>query len=711
MRDSGKQLALVALPLALRRTLTYGIPPELAPSLSIGHRVRVPLGTRRTHGYIVGFTREFPPGPLRQIVSLEPPEALFSPEILRLAQWVSEYYLCPLGQVLDAALPPSVRRNTGKRPPRPAAGDPALLPADSLREALDLEASLMEADRLGATLTLQGEQQAAADAILGALREKRFVAFLLHGVTGSGKTEVYLRAAEEVLEQGGGVLYLVPEIALGTQVLSRVSRRFPGKVGIYHSLAGEAARRNAWRDARSGRLPMVVGTRSAVFVPIPNLRLVVIDEEQEGAFKQEESPRYHGRDVAVVRARQAGAVVVLGTATPSMESLYNLEQGKYRLLRLSLRVDSRPLARVVVVDLAEGHRQVPGARGGRQARPSAPRIVLSNVLLRAMQDRLDRGEQSILFLNRRGYSTIVQCADCGQPVHCKQCDVAMTYHKGAGLLRCHYCNAILREVTECAACRGVRFLYLGMGTQKIEEIVREVFPAARIARMDFDTTRRKGSHLDLVQAMESGEVDILLGTQMVAKGFHFPRVTLVGVVQADREMLQPDFRAAERAFQILTQVAGRAGRGSTPGEVILQSLLPDHHVIACAATGDYLNFAERELQFRRNLEYPPYARMIDLLVDGARNEQVEKRAEALKAFLDGKLLEEELTRGRQAVEVLGPAPMPLSRLKGRYRWHLTLKGGSAKTLHQAAGWALQEAAPKGLSGTRLQIDVDPLSLA
>jgi primosomal protein N' (replication factor Y) (superfamily II helicase) len=703
MRATTSRFARVALPLGLRQTLTYSIPSSLADTLTIGHRVRVPLGARQTHGYVVGFTEESPPGRLRAVTDLDPPEVLFTPEILRLSEWAAGYYLTPWGQMLDAALPPSVRRGGAGRA-RKAEG------VESVEQTIEGED--------GARWTLYPEQAAAAAALLSSLDRARYEAFLLHGVTGSGKTEVYLEAAEHVVQAGGSVLFLVPEIALGTQILTRVRRRFRDKVGLYHSQAGEGRRRQVWNQAREGRLQVVLGTRSAVFVPMPDLRLVVIDEEQEGAYKQVETPRYHGRDLAVVRARHAGAVVVLGSATPSLESLHNLERGKYQLLRMSERVDGRPLSPVVLVDLNEGRgSQTAGADrpgrsgGGRRGARMGPVQILSPTLLGRVQDRLDRSEQTILFLNRRGHSSVVQCIDCGQPVNCKHCDVAMTFHKSDGLLRCHYCNALLRGIESCPSCQGNHFLYVGVGTQKVEEILRETFPQARVARMDFDTTRHRGAHAQLIGAMERGEVDILLGTQMVAKGFHFPNVTLVGVVQADREMLQPDFRASERAFQILTQVAGRAGRGEKRGEVVIQSLLVQHHVIACAATGDYLSFAERELEYRRALGYPPFHRMIDLLIDGPKKDQVEARAELIRDALAQALPREALDRGRWGVEVLGPAPMPLARLKGRFRWHMTLKGASAANLHRSAQIALNIPAGPGLSGTRLQVDVDPLSLA
>lgn len=716
-----KPLAQVAVPLGLRRVFSYRVPPALRDELQVGHRVRVPFGPRRAHGYVVGFTNDAPAAKLRAITAIEPPDVVFTPEILRLTRWVAEYYLTPWGQALEAALPPWVRHGgalASRRVPRGGAGGPAAGecgPAGGTAgvgkgdggggnggrgedgAVLLLEASANPAER---PHVLQAEQVVAAQAVAEALATRRFASLLLLGVTGSGKTEVYLDAAERVVAEGGGVLFLVPEIAMGTQILSRVLRRFGGKAGLYHSQTGDAERRRVWNEARTGRLPVVVGTRSAVFVPIPNLRLVVVDEEHESAYKQDDTPRYHGRDTAVMRARLENAVIVLGSATPSLESLHNAESGKYQLLRLRERIDARPHARVTLVDLNE-------ARGGDPPEPGRPPSrklpapVLSPPLLRAIQERIDRGEQSILFLNRRGHSTVVQCSACGEALNCEQCDVVMTFHKPEGVIRCHYCSVSRAVPAACPSCRGARFLFNGVGTQKVEEMLTDAFPTARLARLDLDAVRKRGAHGRVISAMEGGEVDILLGTQMVAKGFHFPRVTLVGVLQADREMLQPDFRAGERAFQILTQVAGRSGRSETAGEVVFQSLMPGHPIIAAAVTGDYAGFATRELELRRMLGYPPFRRMTDLLVDGKDADLVRRRAEALRDLLEA----------YEGVETLGPAPMPHARLKGRYRWHLTLRGRSVAKLHAATLAALDSPVPAGLSGTRLTVDVDPVGMA
>ena len=687
-----KSYAEIALPTALRQTFTYSVPPKLRPGLELGHRVNVRFGPRAMAGYVVGFRREKPKlARIRPVVSIQPSEVLFPPEILALTRWVADYYLASWGQVLETALPRTVRSGTNARAMKDKDVDPV--------EAI-------------AAHPLFPQQIRAVESILDALRRSSFTAFLLHGVTGSGKTEVYLEAAAQVMSEGGSVLFLVPEIALGTQILKRIEARFPGKVGLYHSQAGEGNRRRVWREAREGKLRFVLGARSAVFVPLENLRLIIVDEEHEPAYKQDETPRYHGRDTAVVRAQRAGAVIVLGSATPSLESLRNAQLEKYALLRLPDRVDDRPPSVVTLVDLAESRRQhqEQAAKDDtpRPARGSEDELigrVFSGLLRQKIEDRLDRGEQSILFLNRRGHATVVQCGDCGNTLQCTQCDVVLTWHKDENRLRCHYCGQARAGVEQCEICAGHRFFYGGFGTQRVEEALGRLFPQARVARMDQDATRKRGSHSDLIRRMEEGEIDILLGTQMVAKGLHFPNVTLVGVLQADREMLLPDFRSQERGFQLLTQVSGRAGRGRIAGEVIFQTLMPDHYAVACAAFNDYEGFASRELAVRDMFHYPPFHRMVHLLLDGPEEDRVRRRSEELRD-----LLLSSIATARSPVRVLGPAPMPLSRLKGQYRWHLTLKGRVPELLRRHALLALDAKATKGLSGVRVQADVDPVQM-
>jgi primosomal protein N' (replication factor Y) len=669
-------LADVAVPVGVRTTFTYLIPEELRGVIQAGHRVPIPLGRRKTHGYVVRVHAGEAPERLRALEAPDPPEPVFDAKLLELTQWVAGYYLAPYGEVLEAAAPRG-RAPSGRKPRGPAQEEVAVPP----------EAALLEPAPV-----LGEEQHQVFDALCASLARRRFEVHLLQGVPGSGKTEIYLALAEQAIGQGGSVLLLEPEIGLATQILSRVRRRFGDLAGLYHSMTGDRIRRQTWESARAGRLRIVVGARSAVFVPLPDLRLVIVDEEQEPAYKQEESPRYHGRDTAIVRARSADALVVLGSATPSLEAIQNARTGKFRLHVLTQRHTGRPGAVVHVVDL----RVDPGMPKGSRAIP-----LFSGLLVQKIHERLAAREQTILFLNRRGHSPAVQCSDCGEMFRCRRCDVVLTYHRTSDDMRCHHCGLVNPRPESCAACSGERLYFGGMGTQKLEERLADLFPHARLLRLDADSTRRRGSHASHVAAVEAREVDILLGTQMVAKGFDFPGVTLVGVLMADREMGLPELRASERAFHVLTQVAGRAGRGERSGEVVLQTLLPGHPVIRCAADGDVESFAEDELRHREDLGYPPFTRMVHLLFDGKVEETVRRRAESVAAALAG-------PARRVAVDLLGPAPMFLTRLKGRYRWHLTLNGRSIDALHRLARGAMDAEPPPGTRGVHLHVDVDPI---
>lgn len=683
MPDS-PQFADVAVPVGVATIFTYLIPEDLRGRVAPGHRIPVVLGRRKTHGYVVRLHDGPAPERLRPVGVPDPAEPVFAPDILDLTRWVADYYLAPWGEVLEAAAP---RGRGGARKTadaQTAAGGTITAGAQGLDSG-----SLAECE---APPILMPEQQEAYRGLHTALARGGFEVHLLQGVPGSGKTEIYLALIADVLNSGGSALLLEPEIGIATQILSRVRLRFGDRVGLYHSQTGTLERRRTWEEARRGRIDIVVGARSAVFVPLPNLRLVIVDEEQEPAYKQEESPRYNGRDVAIVRARNAGALVVLGSATPSLEAWWNVRTEKFRGHRLSRRFADRPSPAVRIVDL----RKDPGLP------PSgSPVPLFSGLLVQKVLERLRRKEQSILFLNRRGHSTIVQCTDCGEMIRCSRCDVVLTYHRATQDLRCHHCGLVVKGSQACPSCKGERLFYGGTGTQKLEERLAELFPHARLLRLDADSTRRRGSHADSLRAIEAQEIDILLGTQMVAKGFHFPQVTLVGVLQADRAMGVPEMRAAERAYHLLTQVAGRAGRGETPGEVVFQTLLPDHYVIRAASEGNFDSFAEEELAQREKLAYPPFTRMIHLLFDGRIEENVRRRAEAVGADLA-------VPARRSGVELLGPAPMFLTRLKGRYRWHLTLKGSNNQSLHRLARWSMELPGPAGTRGVRVHVDVDPV---
>lgn len=674
----------------MTRPLVYAVPPELADRLAVGQRVAVPLGARKAFGFVLKLGRpetltDLAPGiKLRAITACDPEPVLLDGPLLDLAQWVSDYYVAPIGMALEAAVPRAIAR-----PPKGL----DLAPPDETPPTAAL-----------GDLVLNPDQSAAVDRITVALAARASTTFLLQGVTGSGKTEVYLRAAQAALAAGHGVLILVPEIALGTQIVRWVRERFGDLVAEYHSQLKPAARRRAWWEARTGRARVVVGARSAVFVPVAKLGLIIVDEEHEPSYKQGETPRYHGRDTALMRARLQGAVTVLGSATPSLEANANALQGKYERLLLPARIDARPQPRVTLIDLRsqtdeaiddDGELPVIGA-GER-----APQEPLALPLLAALREVLAQGDQAILFLNRRGFSTSVQCRDCGYIFECPRCSVVLTHHRAERRLRCHYCNHAAEEVERCPECSGANFAFSGVGTQKVEAALAQHLPEARVLRMDQDSTRKRGALPALIGAFEEGEGDILLGTQMVAKGFDFPRVTLVGVINADREMGLPDFRGQERAFQLLTQVAGRAGRGAKPGKVFFQTYLPGHHVIAAAGRQDYGLFAEREMEERRMLGYPPHRRMANLLFDGPDEATVIRRATA----------ESDRLAGSRGIALLGPAPMPLSRLKGQYRWHLTLIGQRAGDLGRVLREVVaRDQEQKRTRRCRLQVDMDPVSM-
>jgi primosomal protein N' (replication factor Y) len=529
------------------------------------------------------------------------------------------------------------------------------------------------------------EQASAIGALTGALGSLTHQTFLLHGVTGSGKTEVYLRAMEEARRLGGHSILLVPEITLTPQMVSCVRGRFGRRAAVLHSRLTDAERRRTRFRARRGDYDVVLGPRSAVFTPLPNLRLVVIDEEHDGAYKQEDAPRYHARDVAIERARRAGATVVLGTATPDLETWHRASGGKFSLLRLGSRVSALPLPEVELVD----------QRGGRGA--------FSGELLEAIGERLARREQTILFLNRRGFSPFVQCVTCGMAVRCGACDVSLTFHKSDGTLRCHYCDHEEPRLDACAACGARTLVYRGAGTQRIEEDLRERFPKMHLARLDSDSVQRRGAHEEILGAFLDGKVDVLLGTQMVAKGLDFPRVTLVGVINADTGLHLPDFRSAERTFQLLAQVAGRAGRSELGGKVLIQTRCPEHACLAAARTHDDAAFRESEMEQRKAMGYPPFAKLAAILVRGPNLGRTEGAAEVVRDRM--------AVRVQECAEwtvVLGPAAAPIAQVRGKHRFHLLVKGRRRADVRRVALAA--RGAIAGYADVEVQVDVDPVSM-
>ena len=523
--------------------------------------------------------------------------------------------------------------------------------------------------------------------------------FLLHGVTGSGKTLVYMEVLSHVLAQGRGAIVLVPEISLTPQTVARFRGRFGDQVAVLHSGLSDGERFDAWRQLRSGRRRIAVGARSALFAPVSDLGVIVVDEEHDGSYKQSEAPRYQARDMAVVRSVQEGALCVLGSATPALESWHNVERGKFRLVSLPDRVGGGTLPPVRLIDLREARKKSKEKSGAR----SEAGLVLTDPLVTAIRDRLRRGEQTILLLNRRGYSSFVQCRECGDVEICPACSISLTYHRGKSRLVCHHCRHERPAPKRCPRCGSTDLSFRGLGTEQVERVVAETFPEARLARMDVDTTSGKWSHHEILGRVERGEVDILLGTQMIAKGLDFPGVTLVGVVNADVGIHLPDFRATERTFQLLSQVAGRAGRGELGGDVLIQTMLPEHYAIQAALAHDYVAFATRELNERRRPAYPPMVRLVNVVVSSPVPEDAAGNAEAAARWLRAHMV------SGTPVDLIGPAPSPIERLHGRWRWHLLLRSVSAKALGASARRLQSDFRARG-TDVRIVIDRDPNAL-
>lgn len=758
----------VALPLPIPRTFTYRLEGGEVPE---GTRVLVPFGRRRLIGWVVGrATGEVELERVLNVHEVLEETPSLPRDLFRLCQWVADYYLAPLGQVLRAALP-SALADAGRRAPPvqkrrvirltrelPSLGQREEVFGRARRqrecyeflEALGGSAEvahlvghvgfspgvLKELVQKGLAEFVEAEverdpfarfepgrppalvptpaQRAVLDELIAAVRRSGGEGgqgaekpFLLRGVTGSGKTLVYIELLKEVVERRGrGAIVLVPEISLTPQTVARFRAHFGDTVAVLHSGLSEGERYDAWRALRSGERKIAIGARSAVFAPIPDLGAIVVDEEHEGSYKQSEAPRYHAREVAIVRARLAGAVCLLGSATPSLESWHNARIGKYRLLELPERVEGRPLPPVRIIDLRQGA-QGPTGRAEGAARVGGARPVLSEPLVAAIRERLERGEQTILLLNRRGYSTFVQCRDCGAVWHCQQCNVSLTYHRSWRRLVCHYCFHEELPPSVCDRCGSGDLSFQGVGTEQVEQAVVETFPTARVARMDMDTTSGKWSHHRILERVERGEVDILLGTQMIAKGLDFAGVTLVGVVNADVGLNLPDFRASERTFQLLTQVAGRAGRGPKGGEVLIQTALPGNYAIRAVLTHDYVGFAERELEERRGPGYPPHSRLVNVVVSGTEEVAVQEAAEAAAAWVRSVLT----AHGATEVEVTGPAPCPIDRIRGRWRWHFLLRSRSARALSRICHQLHRRYTVRpGRADIRLILDRDPVAL-
>ncbi|ATB45845.1 replication restart helicase PriA [Corallococcus macrosporus] len=741
---SAPVLASIAVGRPVRGEFTYALPEELAGRLEPGQRVLVPFGRGTALGFYLGPASP-PPGDkvkLKAVQRVLEDSPSLPRDLIALLRFAAVHYRYPLGEVIRGALPPGLSKAVEEKEAKPDVQHFAVAlvnevppelsraPAQSAalayllavggrapleevahaipgaRETLKklatrgfarleektVEASVKEGLIQGRPDHLTPEQDAAGVVLRGALDAATFQPFLLHGVTGSGKTEVYLRAAEHALSLGKGSLILVPEIALTPQLVGRFRSRFGAEVAVLHSALKDRERLFHWQALRRGDVKIAVGVRSAVFAPVDNLGLIVVDEEHDPSFKQEEKLRYQARDLAVVRGKQAGAVVVLGSATPALETLENVKRGRYQLLELKHRVDDRPMPSIELVDL-----RVERPREG-VVTEEAP--ILSPPLLEAMAETIGRGQQVILFLNRRGHSTVLLCEVCGLSLKCSECDVCLTHHRSQNRVVCHYCGLAMPVPEQCLECTGP-MLKLGIGTERVEAEVLERIPTARVARLDRDSASSAERLTELLASFARRELDVLVGTQMVAKGHDFPGVTLVCVVMADTSLSIPDFRAAERTFHLLTQVAGRAGRGKDPGRVLVQTYNPDAEPVRRVLAHDFDGFANQELEWRKALAYPPYSRMAAVRLEGEHPEQTASVARSL-----GNIVSRHMPPASAGVRMLGPALAPISRIRGKTRWQLLLKGPTHTAL--APLLARVEAALADVpSAVKVVIDVDP----
>lgn len=744
-----KDRIIEVLPLSgINTPLAYAVPSPMKGSLKTGSLVRIPLQNRSCLGVVTSETtdQDVPVDKLKYISKALYDTPVLSGELLQLAKWMCSYYAASIESVLETVIPASVRQAVSektmrflsiekeldaaaeaaleKKAPKQAAAyrfvtqQPMPVPRGLLIKRLGLSAAslnaliekgilkehtereertaysdvLSDAEKVSpVAYELTGEQTEAVEDISRSLSGSEFQAHLLHGVTGSGKTEVYLQAMQRALDAGGGVIYLVPEVSLTPQTVGRLRGRFEKagyKVIVWHSHLSHGERLDGWLALARGEARVVVGARSGVFTPVQNLKLIVVDEEHEPAYKQAETPRYHGRDVAVYRAMLNRAVCVLGSATPSMESLYNIRTKHYRLNRLPKRIDDRQLPTVHLVDM---RKEKINPDGG---------AFISTMLTEKLRERYELKEQSILFLNRRGYSTSMICPDCSYVAQCPHCDVTLTYHRPEQRLKCHICGFQQNAPTNCPSCKSTKIRWRGFGTQRIEESIQRIVPGAKIVRLDTDTMTKKNLFRSILGDFRTGKIDILLGTQMIAKGLDFPNVTLVGLIDADVSLHIPDFRAAERTFQLLVQVSGRAGRGDKAGEVVVQTYMPHSAPIQYARQSDFDGFLEAELEERREFNYPPYRHLVRHLFRGRNPEKVQFFSEQW-----AKKLEKELT---EPIEIRGPVTAPLEKMKDNYRFHLWyFVGNVTRVLPQIR--AIREAFPMDADVIDV-LDVDPVDM-
>jgi primosomal protein N' (replication factor Y) len=747
----------VAIPVPLRQTFTYRVPADL--TLSVGMRVAVPFSGQKLAGFITRLHDE-PPERVKRVLAIAgcfESEPVFPDELYRFLARAADYYLHPLGEVLKTAAPALPKEALGALKARGFVGhggelkgksmathttwrircsatrDPTLKLGTRQRAVMALveergevllnELSKLIANARGAVRTLEQkgqlsceqieisadrffaqalpreqpfapnqEQQVAIDALSQALETKKGGAFLLHGVTGSGKTEVYLHVVAKALARGEGALVLVPEIALTPQLVARFRARFGERIAVLHSGLSDRERHDAWRALRRSEVRLAIGARSALFAPVPKLSVIVVDEEHDPSFKQEEGFRYHGRDMAILRAHLSAALCILGSATPSVETYYLTQQKRVQLLTLQGRAQRQAMPSVEIVDLGRN----PG--NGPSGHP-----LLTGPLHRALEACLARKEQAILFLNRRGFAPSLRCKSCAEVLKCPACSVTLTEHRRAGALRCHYCDFAMPATEACPACGQVALERVGVGTERIEDAIQQSFAGVRVARLDRDTATGRGVE-DVLDRMRARELDVLVGTQMVTKGHDLPGVTLVGVLLADQSLMFPDFRASERTFQLLAQVAGRAGRGENKGRVFLQTYQPSHYAVRFALAHDYLGFFREELLTRRELDYAPLSRLVAVRVDAGDEHVARQTIQNLFTHAANSAPVRD-----KVVTVLGPSPAPIFRIRARYRMRMLLRSGSRAALREVSDILLQ-AIEHGIAPARAHVDVDPVSM-
>lgn len=722
----------VVLSLKVNKSFTYSVPKELEEEIAIGKRALVSFRNRKCQGCIIEIHQTPPPENLKikELIEIVDQEPVITPELLKLAKWIANYYFSSWGMVLKSCIPTLSKSNkekyislginqeevklllkelnkAQKRILHILLSNPLLKEKELLYQAEVSNSPLKTLVRKGIIkitylqeqniltssskvktsqpFLLTDEQRVALEQLNKSIEKEEFKVFLLQGITGSGKTEIYLQAINKVIAKGKQALVLIPEISLTPQMEERFKSRFGENVAILHSRISLKKKNEEWHKIKKGQVNITIGARSAIFAPFLNLGLIVVDEEHERTYKQDHNPRYHARDAAIMRAKFTSSVVVLGSATPSLESLYNAQKGKYDYLRLSYRVKDFLLPEVKLIDL-------------RKEIPEKSKTLISFKLQKAIKERLERREQTILFLNRRGFSPYILCVSCGKSLLCEYCNVTLTYHLKDKALRCHYCGNLAEIPSLCPYCKNKKIKLFGSGTEKIEKEINRLFPQAKVARLDIDITKKKNALEDILSKFNQGSIDILIGTQIIAKGLDVPKVTLVGVILADTSLNIPDFRASEHTFNLLTQVAGRAGRGDLKGEVLIQTYNPEQFCIQTAVNQDCNLFYQEEIKNREELDYPPFSRLANIIFQGKIESKVEEEALKFQKTLKNNNFFD--------LKILGPSPCVISKVKSKYRFQILLKSKKVFLLHQIINKTLESYQPPAF--IKLEIDIDPI---